>query len=218
MEETWLIRHAESSANVGAVTSYPETIPLTQKGLEQARCIATHFDKQPDLIAVSPYLRAKLTAAPVLARYPNARSEQWEVQEFTYLDRARCHNTTVADRKPLVAAYWSRNEPYYCDGEGAESFAELIQRARGTIERIKGDNSEFIAVFTHAQFIQAMMWLLWQKVETVGTGSMSSFHAFTQAVIMPNGGIVRIRQMKNEDDLYFTGVSTSHLPADLITS
>ena len=216
MKEIWLIRHAESAANAGAVTSLPEPIPLTDRGLEQALCIAIYFDKQPDLIVVSPYLRAKQTAAPLLELYPDTILKQWNVQEFTYLSHERCHNTTFAERQPLVAAYWSRNEPYYCDGRGAESFAEFILRARRTIEQIKTDGAEFIAIFTHGHFIQAMIWLLWQKVEDARSESMSAFRAFLQAVIVPNAAIVKIRLMPDADELYFSGVITSHLPSNLI--
>jgi broad specificity phosphatase PhoE len=65
MKEIWLIRHAESAANAGAVTSSPETIPLTEKGLQQARRVAAWFDKQPDIIAVSRYMRTQQTATPI---------------------------------------------------------------------------------------------------------------------------------------------------------
>jgi broad specificity phosphatase PhoE len=217
MKEIWLIRHAESAANAGAVTSSPETIPLTEKGLQQARRVAAWFDKQPDIIAVSRYVRTQQTATPLQELYPTTISKQWEVQEFTYLAPERCRNTTFAERKPLVAAYWSRNDPDYCDGVGAESFAEFIQRARRTIEQIKCDNSSFIVVITHGQFIKAMMWLWWHKAEHSERESMSAFRAFMQGVGVPNAAIVKIRLMPNEDEFYFSGVSTSHLPSNLIT-
>lgn len=211
MKEIWLIRHAESEANAGVVTSFPESIPLTERGLEQARCVAEYFDKRPDLVAVSPYLRARQTAAPLLELYPNTIVKQWSVQEFDYLAHEHCRNTTFAERKPLVAAYWSRNEPHYCDGGGAESFADFILRVRRTVEQIKIDDSKFIAIFTHGHFIQAMMWLLWQRVEEVGTESMPAFHAFLQALVVPNAAIIKTRLMPGEDEFYFSGVITSHL-------
>jgi 2,3-bisphosphoglycerate-dependent phosphoglycerate mutase len=213
MKEIWLIRHAESTANAGAVTSLPETIPLTEKGFEQARYIASSFEKQPDLIIVSPFLRARETAAPLLERYPNAVLQEWDVQEFTYLATERCRNTTFADRQPLVAAYWDRSEPDYCDGPGAESFAQFVLRAKGMIKRIKSDNSSFIVVFTHGQLIQLTMWLLWHNVEEVGSKSMAAFRFFLKAIQVPNAAIIKLRLPSNEDQLYFSGAITSHLPA-----
>jgi len=40
MKTIWLIRHAESTANVGQKTTTPETIGLTDTGREQAECLA----------------------------------------------------------------------------------------------------------------------------------------------------------------------------------
>lgn len=217
MKEIWLIRHAESTANAGAITSLPETIPVTERGLEQANYVAATFDKQPDLIVVSPFLRAQETAAPLLKRYPKAPSQEWDVQEFTYLATERCRNTTYTDRKPMVAAYWERSEPGFCDGAGAESFAHFVLRAKGMIERIKSDNSNFIVVFTHGQLIQLTMWLLWHNIEDLNNQSMAAFHSFLLAIQVPNAAIIKLRFIATEEQLYFSGVITSHLPSGLIT-
>jgi probable phosphoglycerate mutase len=132
------------------------------------------------------------------------------VQEFTYLAPEHCQNTTFAERKPLVTAYWTRSEPSYCDGPGAESFADFILRVRRTIDQITTHSATFIAVFTHGQFIQATMWLRWSKIAEVTSESMEQFHAFLQALTVPNAAIIKIRL--EEDQLFFSGVITSHLP------
>ncbi|HKE59376.1 MAG TPA: histidine phosphatase family protein [Pyrinomonadaceae bacterium] len=220
MKEIWLIRHAESTANAGAATSQPATIPLTERGIEQARCVAASFTKQPDLVVLSPYLRAQQTAAPLLDRFPNTISQEWDVQEFTYLAADRCHNTTLTERKPMVAEYWSRSEPGYCDGPGAESFSQFVARTRAMLEKTRGlleaptDPANFIAVFTHGQLIQLTMWLLWHKVAELNGQSMSAFHCFLLAITVPNTAIVRLRY---EDLPFFSGAITSHLPPNLIT-
>jgi broad specificity phosphatase PhoE len=217
MKEIWLIRHAESTANVGAVTSLPETIPLTERGFEQAECVASCFDKQPDLVVVSPFLRARETAAPLLRRFPNAVTEEWHVQEFTYLATERCANTTLSDRKPLVAAYWERSEPDYCDGPGAESFAQFVTRVKEMVERLQTCKANFIVVFTHGQLIQLTMWLLWHNVNDVSGKSMAMFRFFLQSIVVPNASIIKLRIMPIEDQRYFSGVITSHLLAQLIS-
>ncbi|HSE20298.1 MAG TPA: histidine phosphatase family protein [Pyrinomonadaceae bacterium] len=216
MKEIWLIRHAESTANAGAVTSLPDRIPLTERGFEQAKYVAMALDRQPDLIVVSPFLRAQETAAPLFRRYPDSLTQEWEVQEFTYLATEHCRNTTYNDRKPLVAAYWERSEPEYCDGPGAESFAHFVLRAKGMIESIETDNSNFIVVFTHGQLIQLTMWLLWHNIEEVSNKSMAAFHSFLEAIEVPNASIIKLRFLSREAQLYFSGVITSHLPVGLI--
>lgn len=40
MKDLWLIRHAESRANIGEATSTPREIPLSDKGLGQANALA----------------------------------------------------------------------------------------------------------------------------------------------------------------------------------
>ena len=44
-KEVWLIRHAESTANVGAVAGYdPAVSPLTEYGHAQAKALASESD------------------------------------------------------------------------------------------------------------------------------------------------------------------------------
>jgi len=214
MKEIWLIRHAQSTANAGAVTSLPETIPLTERGVEQAKRVASSFTKAPDLIVVSPFLRARETAVPLLQRFPNVITQEWNVQEFTYLATERCRNTTFDSRKPLVAEFWQRSEPDYCDGPGAESFSHFVLRAKDMIEKLKTVDSEFIVVFTHGQLIQLTMWLLWHNIQKVSSESMAAFRFFLQAIQVPNGAIIKLKFIDDEDQLYFSGVITRHLGND----
>src|SRR6266568_4822313 len=128
MLTVWFIRHSESEGNVGLATSETAMIKLTARGIEQAERIALAFVEAPSLIVTSPYLRAKQTAQPTLLRFPDARHEEWPVHEFTFLSSLRYRNTTVVDRRPWAAAFWERCDPFYVDGEGAESFANLMNR------------------------------------------------------------------------------------------
>lgn len=58
MKVVWFIRHVESSANAGLPTTDPGTTPLTSKGKSQAEALAKTIDKRPELLVVTPYLRA----------------------------------------------------------------------------------------------------------------------------------------------------------------
>lgn len=62
---------------------------------------------------------AKLMADPL---------ETWPTQEFTYLEPGRCANTTVTQRREWFDAYWSRSDPAFRDGSGAESFLDFLFR------------------------------------------------------------------------------------------
>ena len=83
------IRHGESVANAGGVTAEPSGIPLTELGREQALAIARGLSNPPDLIITSPYTRARDSAAPTAARFPDVPLEVWPVQEFASLAFAR---------------------------------------------------------------------------------------------------------------------------------
>ncbi|WP_448952459.1 histidine phosphatase family protein [Labrys neptuniae] len=153
--EIWLIRHGESTANVGAASKDAASAPLTETGWRQARETAAKFTQAPDLIVVSPYLRARQTAAPTAERFAAVPVETWPVQEFTYLSPVRCANTTTEQRRPLVDAYWRLADPAKVDGPGAESFTQMLERVRAMARRIEASPCARIAIFTHGHIMQA---------------------------------------------------------------
>ena len=155
LKEIWLIRHGESTANAGLATKDASSIPLTDKGWQEARQMAHKFTSAPDLIVVSPYLRARQTAGPLAERFADTPIETWPVQEFTFLSPVRCAGTTVEQRRPLVEAYWKACDPMAIDGPGAESFAQMLDRVREAARRIVASPAKAIAIFTHGHIMQA---------------------------------------------------------------
>ena len=145
----FFIRHGESLANAGNATSDPATIRLTERGFAQATQIAERFERAPTLIVTSAYLRTQQTAQPTIERFPQTEQAQWPVQEFTYLSPQRCVSMTAAQRRPFVEEYWERCDINFVDGPGAESFASLVQRAKGTLEHLqRWQKNHDIAIFT----------------------------------------------------------------------
>lgn len=213
----WLIRHAESIGNAGLVTSRPDTIPLTGKGIEQALYLADSFTQAPALIVTSPYIRTQQSAKPTIRRFPTARQEQWEVQEFSYLSPARYRDTTTADRRPFVEAYWSRCDPHHIDGEGAESFADFIQRVQQAIDGLWTCQSEFVAVFGHGLFLRAMIWRMLFGAQPVNATTMLYFRRLLVSTAMPNTAITKVDLVANVQEARIGNSSTAHLPSKLIT-
>src|SRR5882757_2285534 len=97
--EVWFIRHSESVANAGARTREAPTYPLSELGSRQAEQLAAALNAEPDLIVVSPYVRARQTAEPTIRRFPNTRVEEWPVHEVQYLAPALCVDTTQEERR-----------------------------------------------------------------------------------------------------------------------
>jgi 2,3-bisphosphoglycerate-dependent phosphoglycerate mutase len=216
-KNAWLIRHAESAGNAGLVTSQPDTIPLTGKGVEQALRLADSFPQAPALIVTSPFIRTQQSARPTIERFPASRQEQWQVQEFSYLSPERYRDTTIADRKPFVEKYWSRCDPHYTDGEGAESFADFIRRVEQAIDGLWSCPSDFVAVFGHGLFMRAMIWRMLFGARPINASSMSSFRHFMLATTMPNTAIIKVDLLANPQEARIGNIITAHLPSELIT-
>lgn len=171
------VRHGESAANAGNVSSDPALIPLTDLGWAQARAVSESFDQAPSLIVTSPFERAMDTAQPTIQKFPGCPVEIWPVEEFTYLSPARCANTTAAERKPWVDAYWGSADPDFEDWPGTESFSHLIKRARSVLSRLNGMTGT-VVIFGHGQFMQAVRWLVVASPDQIDPHAMRSFRLF----------------------------------------
>jgi probable phosphoglycerate mutase len=216
MPTAWFIRHGESEANAGLPTISPASVRLTSRGRKQAECIARAFTTQPDMIITSPYIRTKQTAIPTIERFPRSLQREWQVQEFTYLSPSEYQNTTIEQRRPLARAYWQRMDPFYMDGEGAESFSQFIHRVQETLTKLTTLENEFIAIFSHEQFIRAILWILYMGEEWIAefgerSKGMECFYRFLKSFSMINGSIVQISwepgRMPGPGK-----ISTDHLP------
>lgn len=221
MITVWFIRHAESESNAGLPTQDPASTKITAKGQQQASQIALSLPQAPALVVTSPYLRTKQTAEPTLERFPEALQSEWPVQEFTFLAPAQYHNTTVYQRRPLVNVYWQRCDPFYIDGEGAESFAGLVQRVqqvRSQIAQLEDelaaksqDKSEdkLVVIFSHGRFIRAMLWLLLTNPIDINARTMRQFQHFSDALQVPNGAILKVQFRDSE--FWISYLILSHL-------
>ena len=152
---TWLVRHGQSVANAGLPTPGNDDVPLTERGVQQAVDLAKRIDRAPALVVVSPFLRARTTAAPMLERWPATPCETWAIQELTYLSPARCRGTTPEMRRPMVAEYWERADPDYLDAADAETFRSFVGRLRHFHERLAAIDGGFVVAVGHGQFFRA---------------------------------------------------------------
>lgn len=161
MKQVLLLRHGQSTLNLGLAAEDYSLSPLTEEGLRQAEQACRDLLFAPELIASSPYLRTVQTAEPIRKRFPEAKWELWnEVHEFTYLEPASCNGLTKDERRPRSRAYWKATDPDYIDGEGAESFRMLMHRADVVLERLQNREENRIIVVSHEQFIKAFLMTL----------------------------------------------------------
>ena len=213
MPTVLFIRHAESEANAGQPTAHPKTIKITPKGIEQAKAIASFLTKEPDLIITSPYKRTYETAQPTFSRFPYASHEEWPVEEFTYLALLDTFTTTI-ERRPMVEAFWQRDDPYYTDGGEVESFHTFIARVQNTVKRLRQTKKDHIVVFSHEQFICAILWLfLKNNLEpgsTLCSASKKQFKKFLEICHLPNTAILPVL-LQDGNETWVKSPITSHL-------
>ncbi len=156
-----LVRHGQSVANAGGIPADYITNPLTELGHAQAKAFAEGFDCEPAAFVVSPFLRARQTAEPLLQRFPDVPVEEWPVHEFTFLEPARHNGTNEEQQMPHILAYWERGDPSYVAGAGTESFTLFLDRARDAIQRLAHITAEgCIVVFSHGLLMQAFRLVL----------------------------------------------------------
>jgi broad specificity phosphatase PhoE len=161
------IRHGESTANVDLPGFNVALFELTQRGREQAREVAAAFREPPSLIVVSPYLRTQQTALPTIERFAQVPVETWPIQELTYLSAPRWNGTRQADRLPHVERYWRAADPDYHDGEGAESFSDLLRRCEAALQRLTTQpQTALVYLFSHSHFIHAVRSLVTEPERT----------------------------------------------------
>lgn len=211
MIRVFLIRHGESESNAGLPSADPGATPLTAAGHRQAEQVARVLADVPALIVTSPYLRARQTAQPTVSRFPAAACQQWPVQEFTYLGDLHGRASTAREREPYARAYWDRAEPHAAS-PGAESFAGLLGRTAGFLERLGTQESGPVVVFTHGLFMRAVAWSLLTGITTPDQEQMRGFRSFADRYLVPNAGVVELRQAGNGAPALL-GASTIHLPA-----
>ena len=213
MQTVWFIRHGESESNRGMVTARNATSPLTPLGQQQAVHVSKAFFAPPELVIISPYIRTGMTAAPTIARFASGASitsVEWPIQEFTFLAAARTANTVLKQRQPMAEQYWQRCDPHYIDGEGAESFVDLIGRIQAMFDRLRNRQESFIAVFTHGQFLRAMVWHYLAGEIAINADAMRNFRLFDQAIPVPNAAILKMTL--DGDDRRMSNFITAHLP------
>lgn len=186
MKHVRLIRHGESAANAGEPSLDHATIPLTQRGIEQANLVASSLVHAPDLIISSPFVRAQSTAMATVSKFGDVPHETWGIHEFTYLEPARCSGTTIAQRRDWVEAYWAKADPKFRDGSGAESFLDFISRAQSFLIRVAAHPAHDIVVFSHGQLINAVTWLIERNPHVIDGKAMTDWREYEIANRVPN--------------------------------
>ncbi|MFZ1396952.1 MAG: histidine phosphatase family protein [Candidatus Promineifilaceae bacterium] len=213
-KEVWFIRHGESVSNANLPTTHPSASELTAKGQREAEYVAQAFGRKPDLVVVSPFIRARQTAVPTINRFNPVPVAEWPVYEFSYLHPEKYSGTTGEQRWPEAMAYWQRMDPQEKEGGEGESFAELLARVREMDELLSDAPESFIALFSHGLFLRAYLWMHLSGIREATSHTMERYLNFSRGVSMPNGSILKMHFEGNGRTL-FSPFDTSHIPETL---
>ncbi len=209
MPTVWLIRHAESVSNANMRTEHPAQSGLTPLGERQAEALVGVFVVKPDLLVVSPFVRARQTAVPTRTHFDPITVEEWPVYEFTYLAPARYAGTTGTDRAPFARDYWQRNDPHFKESGEGESFVELLDRVWTIVDRLQQHPASFLAIFSHGLFLRALLWAVLTHTTKATPEAMQRYGHFLQGVWWPNTAVCKATFSANE--VRFSPFETNHL-------
>lgn len=85
-------------------------------------------------------------------------------------------------------AYWSRSDPAFTDGEGAESFLDFVSRAQAFLHKLAKHPAQDIVVFSHGQLINAVAWLIEIQPQQIDGRAMADWRQYEIANHVPNCG------------------------------
>lgn len=153
----WIVRHGESAGNVARDAAYAAglsvidiaerdvDVPLSTAGEAQSEALGRWFarmpeDARPNIVLVSPYLRARHTASIIEeagGTTPGAitiADERLREKEFGILDRLTRRG--IEEKFPEQAEARRRIGKFYHRPPGGESWCDVILRLRSVVDTI----------------------------------------------------------------------------------
>jgi len=156
MLNIYLARHGQDEDNARGILNGRRDTPLTKKGIEQAKELARrikekdiHFDK----IYTSPLQRAYKTAEIIADALDCGKPEK--LDDLIERDFGIMTGKSHAQIEKLCSPNILRTETvtYFLSPEGAETFPQLIKRAKRLLEYLKKKHKDGnILLVTHGDF------------------------------------------------------------------
>ena len=145
-----VVRHGQTSCNIGNIWHGWDECGLTDEGLAQAEAVGARLSGESiDAVYTSPSLRAVQTARAVAAPHglepllrPGLRERNAGEYEGVLVDEVVARRPTIWEDR--AADYWNWRPP------GGESFAEVLARTLQVLDSIREKHGdETVALVTH---------------------------------------------------------------------
>jgi broad specificity phosphatase PhoE len=188
-----LIRHGATKPTEEGRIYHDPQVPLTDKGLDQARALATWLEAQkPDVLLSSPAYRVRTTAAIVgtgLRLSPTILEDldEWRIGAWegrTYLE--------IKKAEPDLYHKWS-SDPIHSAPPDGESVSDLCRRVDsilpGVISQFEGRR---LALVTHAGIIRAIL------IQALGMPVENFWR-----LVIPTGSVSRVDYSANFATVHF---------------
>ncbi|UJF23705.1 histidine phosphatase family protein [Suttonella sp. R2A3] len=198
MPAIYIIRHAESTTNIGELSRPNPVVPLTTKGREQARKLAERLTIEPSEVIVSEFIRTRQTAQPWLDKLGLDAREDGLINEFNMLGYSMVEGMTGEQRRPIASRYWRKADLNARCGEDGETFNEFTTRVNKFLNTLaeRRDNS---VLFSHGMFIRLLMWrLLGYPMHTAH--HLKLFQNFHQGSQVHNTAVFRLHWQTGRED------------------
>lgn len=145
MLKIYLARHGQNVDNVAGILNGHRDEPLTEKGIEQAYDIANKIKELGisfDIIYSSPLVRALDTAKIISDATRSSKPEEEPL--LIERDFGVMTGKNASDIERLCAPNIIKAEiiTYFLNPEGAETFPDLIKRAKILLDKIKSEHVE----------------------------------------------------------------------------
>lgn len=182
-DRLWIVRHGESAGNVARnaaqaarlpridISHRDVDVPLSGLGMDQADSLGRWFaalppESRPDVLLVSPYLRARQTAGRILSTgglAPHAlgpvSDERLREKEFGVLDRLTRYG--IEQEFPQQAELRRIMGKFYHRPPGGESWCDVVLRLRSALDTISlHHGGRRVMVVGHQVVVLCMRYLL----------------------------------------------------------
>jgi broad specificity phosphatase PhoE len=182
-ETLWVVRHGQSAGNVARDAAHAEArdrivlsgrdvdVPLSNLGREQARALGDWFaqmpiDRRPNVVLVSPYVRAVDTAALIRSAgglddqdVPLCSDERLREKEFGILDGLT--HSGVGKVFPDQAEFRQVLGKFYHRPPGGESWCDVILRLRSMLDTVSLHHADArVLIVAHQVVVLCLRYIL----------------------------------------------------------